>query len=194
MAKRVVIVEGHPDAAGKHLCHALADAYAKGAAEGGHAVHRIRVAALEFPWLRTKEDFEKGVVPPVLVSCQQAILDADHLVIVHPLWLGEMPAVLKAFCEQVFRPGFAFEYTERGFPVKRMKGKSARIVVTMGMPSPIYRWYFGAHGLKNLKRNVLGFCGFAPVRDNLFGMVEGAAEAKRQRWLTQMHNVGKKAA
>ena len=194
MAKRVVIIGGHPDAAGRHLCHALADAYAQGAAEGGHAVQRFEVAALEFPWLRTKEDFEKGAAPLALRPCQQAILDADHLVIVYPLWLGEMPAVLKAFCEQVFRPGFAFQYTGSGFPLKRMKGKSARIVVTMGMPSPIYRWYFGAHGLKSFKRSILGFCGFAPVRDNLFGMVEGVSGAKRQRWLIKMQTLGRAAA
>jgi putative NADPH-quinone reductase len=194
MPKRVLVIEGHPDLAGKHLCNALADAYAQGAAEGGHAVQRIAVAELEFPWLHTKEDFEQGVVPPAILSCQQAIRDADHLVIVHPVWLGDMPAVLKAFCEQVFRPGFAFQYAGRGFPVKRMKGKSARIVVTLGMPSLIYRWYFGAHGLKNSKRSILGFCGFAPVRHNLFGMVEGASEAKRRRWLTQMQILGRAAA
>lgn len=191
--KNLVIVQGHPDRAGNHLCHALADAYAKAAEQAGHRVQRIEVAGLEFPFLRTKEEFEKGAVPASLRPCQQAIGAADHLVIVYPLWLGEMPAMLKAFFEQVFRPGFAFRYTDRGFPIKQMKGKSARIVVTMGMPALAYRWYFRAHGLKSLRRNILAFCGFGPIGDTLYGMVEGASQTTRTAWLTQMHALGKAA-
>ena len=194
MAKRIVLIQGHPDPAGGHLCNALAQAYARGAAEGGHKVEQFDVAALAFPLLRTKQDFEKGAPPVALLPCQQAIQGAEHLVMIYPLWMGGMPALLKAFCEQVFRPGFAFQYNDRGFPKKHMKGKSARIVVTMGMPALIYRWYFGAHGLKNLKRNILGFCGFGPIRENLFGTAEGVSDATRQAWLTKMYALGKAAA
>ena len=125
-------------------------------------VQRIQVATLEIPFLRTKSEFEHGPIPSAVEPVQQAIAGADHLLIVFPLWLGEMPALLKALFEHIFRPGFAFQYTDRGFPRKRLKGKSARIVITMGMPALIYRWYFRAHGLKNFKRNVLAFCGICP--------------------------------
>src|SRR3954469_13003327 len=151
MGKRIVIIQGHPDAEGKHLCHTLSDAYAAGAESAGHGVQHIDVAQLEFPILRTKAEFEHGPVPPAVASAQQTIDAADHLLIIFPLWLGGMPALLKAFFEHIFRPGFAFQYTKRGFPQKRLKGRSARIVVTMGMPVLVYRWYFRAHGLKNLK-------------------------------------------
>jgi putative NADPH-quinone reductase len=40
MAKRIVIIQGHPDPAGGHLCHALADAYAAGARGQGTAWRR----------------------------------------------------------------------------------------------------------------------------------------------------------
>jgi len=56
MTRRILIVQGHPDPAGGHFCHALADAYAAGATAGGHEVERLEVARLEFPLLRTKED------------------------------------------------------------------------------------------------------------------------------------------
>jgi putative NADPH-quinone reductase len=46
---------------------------------------------------------------------------------------------------------------------KLLKGKSARIVVTMGMPTLFYRWYFRVHSLKNLERNILAFCGIRPA-------------------------------
>ena len=194
MPRRIVIVQGHPDPAGNRLCHALADAYAEGAKEAGHEVTRIDIARLDFPWLRTKEAFDSGPLPPALVPCQEAIGRADHLVIVHPLWLGTMPALLKAFLEQVFRHGFAFDVGQSGKSwIKRLKGRSARIVVTMGMPVLIYRWYFGAHGLKSLKRNILGFSGIGPIRESLFGMVEGASEGTRQKWLARMRNLGRAA-
>jgi putative NADPH-quinone reductase len=194
MAHRIAIIQGHPDSAGKHLCHALADAYAQGAEEAGHTVARIEVATLDFPWLRTKEAFESEAVPAALLPAQAEIGSADHLVIFYPLWLGTMPAILKAFLEQVFRPGFAYSMGGgRGMWAKRLKGKSARIVVTMGMPPLFYRWYFGAHGLKGLERSILGFCGIAPIRENLFGMVESAREATRRKWLAKMHTLGKTA-
>jgi putative NADPH-quinone reductase len=191
MARRIVIIQGHPDPAGKHLCHALADAYAQGAEEAGHEVQRINIAELEFPWLRTKEAFESAPLPLVLRPCQEAIGRADHLVMVYPLWLGTMPALMKAFLEQVFRPGFAFKVAERGkMWTKRLKGKTARIIVTMGMPALVYRWYFGAHSLKSLERNILGFSGIGPIKESLFGMVEGVRDAKRQNWLTNMRSLG----
>ena len=190
MVKRIVIIQGHPDIAKIHLCHALANAYADGAKAAGHAIHRIEVADLQFPMLRLQYEFENGPVPSAVVPAQQAIAAADHLLIIFPLWLGAMPGLLKGFFEQVFRPRFAFQTSSRGFPQKRLKGKSARIVITMGMPAVIYRWYFGAHGLKNLKRNILGFCGIGPVRENLFGMVQGVSDEARNRWIERMRSLG----
>ncbi|HXP74223.1 MAG TPA: NAD(P)H-dependent oxidoreductase [Stellaceae bacterium] len=191
MTKRIAIIQGHPDAARGHLCHALAEAYASGAKAGGHEVVLINVAEIDFPILRTKEAFETGAVPPALAPSQEAIGRADHLLIVYPLWLGTMPALLKAFLEQVFRPGFAFMIKESGKLWKRpLKGKSTRIVVTMGMPVFFYRWYFGAHGLKSLERSILGFAGIGPIRESLFGMIEQASDAKLRAWLATLRRLG----
>jgi len=105
-----------------------------------------------------------------------------------------MPALLKAFLEHIFRPGFAFQYRVKGFPRKLLKGKTARIVITMGMPAFLYRWYFRAHSLKSLKRNILRFCGIGPIQESLFGMVEATTEATRQKWLAKMRKYGSDAA
>ena len=196
MTRRIAIIQGHPDPAGGHFCHALANAYAQGAEAAGHQVLRIEIAQLNFPLLRTKEDFNSGSPPSTLKPAQDTIGNADQIVIIYPLWLGAMPAMLKAFLEQIFRPGFAFEYLDprRGKWRKLLKGKSARIVVTMGMPAFIYRWYFGAHGLKSLKRNILGFCGIAPIRESLVGMVDELSDAQRQKWLATMFAFGQAAS
>jgi len=191
MAKPVVLIQGHPDPAGGHLCHGLADAYAEGAVAGGHALDRIEVAQLDFPLLRSATEFEKGTTPPDIKAAQGAIMRADHIVMIYPLWLGTMPALFKGFLEQCFRPGFALDADGKWDEL--LAGKSARIVITMGMPAPFYRWYYGAHSLKSLERNILGFVGIAPIRETLFGGVETVSDARRAKWLRKMEALGRKA-
>ncbi len=190
--RNILVVNGHPDVASKGLCHALCEAYAGGAQEAGRSVRSINVAALDFDFVRSQAEFEKGAAPAAILDAQQQIKWADHLVIVFPLWLGDMPGLLKAFLEQVLRPGFAFTYRPSGFPVMHLKGRSARIIVTMGMPAFVYRWYFGAHGLKNLKRNVLRFVGFAPVCATLVGSVATCGKEKIQRRLGKVRELGRR--
>ena len=105
-----------------------------------------------------------------------------------------MPALLKAFFEQVARPGFAVGAASKGRPGRKLLGgRSARIVVTMGMPAFVYRWYFGAHSVKSLERNILRFAGIAPVRRSLVGLVEGPVP-QRRRWLERLASLGRKGA
>ena len=190
MPRGVAIVQGHPDPGRGHLCHGLADAYADGAAAAGHTVVRIEPAQIDFPMLRSQQDFEAGQLPSMLVPARDAIVSARHLVIIFPLWHGTMPALLKAFLEQVMRPGIAMEYRTQGFPRGLLAGRSARIIVTMGMPAFVYRWYFRAHGVRGLERSILRFAGMKPVREILFGGVGEADDGRRQRWLDQMKSYG----
>lgn len=191
VAKRILVIVGHPDATVPHFGHALADAYAEGAESAGHLVRRIDVARLEFPLLRSQLEFEKGDTPAMIQDAQETLLWADHLVLVFPLWLGCMPALLKGFLEQTLRPSFTRPGTRSLTGPTRLAGKSARVVVTMGMPAFAYRWYFGAHGVKMLRRNVLQFSGYSPVRTTLVGAVE--APRVRGRFLALMRGLGRDA-
>ncbi len=191
MPSRIALIQGHPDPSGSRFLHRLAGAYASGAREAGHEVREIDVARLDFPLLRTKEDFEQGSAPASIRASQEAIAWANHLVILYPLWMGTMPALLKAWLEQVFRPGFAFAPKQMG--KKLLAGKSARLIVAMGMPAFVYRWYFHAHGLKGLERSVLAFAGIGPIRDTLIGNVEGMSDAARGKWLDGVRELGRRA-
>jgi putative NADPH-quinone reductase len=103
-----------------------------------------------------------------------------------------MPALLKAFLEQVFRPGLGIAKPEAGKMWKKLlSGKPARIVVTMGMPGFVYRWYLGAHSLKSLERNILGFCGIGPIKESLIGIIEAGDSAHREKWLAKMRKLGR---
>ena len=190
----ILIIQGHPDAAGGHLCHALAEVYAAGATAAGHEARSIDVARLHFDLMHSAAEFQSGAVPPDIASAQDTLIHAEHVVLVYPLWLGTMPAVLKGFLEQVLRPGFAFDYTGGGGTRHHLKGRSARVVITMGMPALIYRFYFGAHSLKSLERNILKFVGIRPVRETLFGGVETASPERRAGWIARMRDLGRRAA
>jgi putative NADPH-quinone reductase len=190
MPRRILIVQGHPDPEPGRLCRALADAYAEGARAAGHSLERIDLAATSFPLLRSQADFEHGTVPEALAAACEAIRAADHVVLVFPLWLGTMPALVKGFLEQVMRPGVAFAYRPKGFPKKLLAGRSARVIVTMGMPALAYRCWYLAHGISGLRRNILSFVGLAPVRTTLFGGVAGASAATRARWLARARALG----
>ena len=190
---KITIIQGHPDASVERFCHALASAYADGARDAHHEVRTIEVARLDFPLLRTRADFETGTPPAAIAQAQASIAWAEHVVIIFPLWLGDVPALLKGFLEQVLRPGFAFRYREKGLPEKLLRGRSARIVVTMGMPGFFYEWFFRAHSVKSLERNILGFVGFGPVRRTLMGMVESEDRKRNVEWLARMHELGMQA-
>ncbi|MGD8784101.1 MAG: NAD(P)H-dependent oxidoreductase [Thioalkalispiraceae bacterium] len=190
MSRKIVIIQGHPDVQKEHYGHALADAYVQGANNAGHEVRTITIAELEFPLIHSYEDFYEQEAPAVIKKCQDDINWADHLVFIYPLWLGTMPAIVKGFIEQLFRPGFAMHISEDSKTwTKLLKGKSARVIITMGMPALAYRWFFRAHSLKSFKRNVLNFCGISPVKDSMIGMVEGS-EKHRQHWLAKMKKLG----
>ena len=193
MSKRVVVIHGHPDPSGGHFGTALAEAYVQGAVDQSHEVQVIDVAQLEFPLLRTKQEFESGPVPESIRQSQLVIRWAQHLVIIFPLWLGTMPALLKGFLEQIFRPGFAVGIGAPARSGKRpLSGKTARLVVTMGMPAFVYRWYFRAHGIRSLERGVLGFCGIGPIKESLIGGIESPDSTKRSEWLNRMRELGRK--
>ncbi len=188
--RRITVIDGHPDPDDGRYIHALATSYAEGAAAGGHEVRRVGVADEDFPLLRTRHDWEGGeALPPDIRAAQEAILWADHLLILFPLWLGDMPALLKGFLEQVMRPGFAFAPGKGRMPERKLTGRSARVVVTMGMPALFYRAYYRAHSVKSLERNILKFTGISPVEQVLIGNVEGDAGA-REDWLRKLYALG----
>lgn len=192
MSKRILVIQGHPDASAPHFCHALAASYVTGAESAEHIVRQVNVAKLEFPLLRSQKDFETGSVPPSLKAVQEDIVWAEHIVLIFPLWAGDMPALLKAFWEQVYRPNFTGA-SASSFADKRLAGRTARVVVTMGMPALVYRWYFRAHSLKSLERNILGMVGIAPVYETLIGMTGNLKTEAAAKWLAKLKRLGANA-
>ena len=189
MNKNILVIQGHPDNSVEHFCHVIGHKYASAASSAGHTVQHINIAELDFPLLRSKLDFDSGKACNDIQQVQEKIMWANHVVMIYPLWLGDMPALVKGFWEQVLRPGFALADGAPGKPPKKLlAGRSVRIFVTMGMPATVYRWYFKAHTVKSLKRNVLSFCGFKPVN---FSLIGGAQEGNRDHLVYELSSAAR---
>lgn len=191
MAKKILIINGHPDPRAERLCTALCDAYSEGANKAGHDIRRLDVGRLDFPLIRTAAEFTQGPPPGEILAAQKAVIWADHLVVVFPLWLGAPPALLKGFFEQTFRYGFAIPEPGAKSMKGLLKGRSARLIVTMGMPAVIFRLAFGAFGVRSLARSVLALSGIRPIRTSLFGGAGGPAPFAA--WLDSVRRLGASA-
>jgi putative NADPH-quinone reductase len=192
MPKQMLNIQVHPDASRPHLAHSLLAAYVKGAEGAGHTMRQVVLAMLDFPLLRSQQEWEEGFVPASLKPAPNDIGWAEHIVFFFPLWLGDMPALLKGFLEQVARSGFEIIRENGGNPWgnEGLTGRSDRVVVTMGMPALVYRWYFRAHSVKSLERNVLGFVGIAPVQATLIGLTADMKPEVAAKWLVKLERLG----
>jgi putative NADPH-quinone reductase len=193
MAKRILLIDGHPDTDRARFVHALAETYIESARANGCETRLITVADIAVSFLRSAADFAVAPTEPAIVSAREDLVWAEHVVLVFPLWLGGAPALLRAFLEQVARGEFVAETSGAGIRQK-LKGKSARLIVTMGMPSFIYRLLFHAHGVRNITQGILGFAGISPTAVTLFGGVEAASERTRGRWLALVARLGRDGA
>ena len=188
MANHILIINGHPDPSPARFCAAICAAYEQGALSAGREVRRLDIGGLDLPPVRSAEDFIGGPLPADAATAQAAVRWADHIIFVHPLWLGAAPSLFKAFCEQVFRYGFAIPNGGGSFK-GLLKGRSARVIVTMGMPALFYRLGFGAFGVRGFERGVLWLSGIRPIRHSFIGGVETSA-ATRKRWLSEVRRLG----
>jgi len=188
---RIAVIVGHPRSG--TFCEGLAGAYAAGARSAGHQVEVFKLARMQFDPILREAYVKVQPLEPDLVDAHRAIAAADHIVIVFPLWLGNMPALLKGFLERVLQPDL-IEPHRAGKFVQLLKGKSARVILTMGMPGVVYRWWYGAHALQALKRNILEFMGVSPVRSTLLGMTEAVGAEKRRQWLDEVEALGREGA
>lgn len=106
--KKILIINGHPNK--NSFNSSLVDAYKRGASTQPCEIKEINISDLKFnPNLEF--GYQKRMeLESDLLDAQQKISWAEHLVWVHPVWWGGLPALLKGFIDRVFLPGFAFKY------------------------------------------------------------------------------------
>lgn len=189
MTRKVLIILGHPVA--NSFGHALAQTYLNNTQGAGHECRLLQLDQLHFdPVLHQGL---QGDVPlePDLQRAQADIVWAQELVFIFPIWWGGLPALLKGFLDRVLLPGYAFRYEPGAKGVTALlKGRTARLVITMDTPRWIDRWLYGSPVIRQLKYPILRFCGIKLTHALYLSPVIKSTPAQRQDW---MHQVGKLA-
>jgi putative NADPH-quinone reductase len=187
--KKVLIINGHPNK--DSFCSALVKSYAKGCLRSGNEVIILNLNELKFD-LNLNSGFKsEQELETDLKLAQQHIHWAQHIVVVHPVWWGSVPALLKGFFDRTLLPGFAFKY-KKDSPMwdKLLVGKTGHLIYTTDTPLFIYNWFFGAPSVNIVKKRVLQFCGIDPVKVTGIGPIRNSTEPFRTNWLTKLEAQG----
>ena len=135
------------------------------------------------PVLHEAEILQRFSFDPNVQRYSRNLEEAHGVVIVHPDWWGQPPALLKGWVDRVFRPGIAFEYEGEEFmtrrPIPLLLGKKAQVFCTTDRDVTIE-----AHPLETIWRNhIFGFCGIEDVRFHLLWEVHKKKPSERLGWL-----------
>lgn len=191
MGKKILIINGHPNK--NAFNNGIVIAYKTGAENTGAEVKEIVIGDLQFnPNLQFGYQ-KRTELEPDLIEAWEKIKWAEHLVWVHPVWWGGLPAVTKGFIDRLFLPGFAFQYKENSvWWDKLLKGKTARIITTLDQPSWYYCLVYGRPSVNQLKKSTLEFCGIKPVKVTYIGVVKIATPEIRNKWIEKVVALGRK--
>ena len=128
------------------------------------------------------EDIKKLNDDPVRDAMQEKILWADEIVLVFPIWWGDMPAIMKNWMDCNFMSGFAFKY-EKWKAIGLLKWKTARIITTSGASSFIYKVALHIQFMWNMNR--IGFCGIKQKSFTVFGDMD-SKKTDRTKYLEKI--------
>lgn len=186
---KILILNGHPNP--DSLNRKLTETFLDGAQKSGNDVQVIHLSELAFNPNLAFGYQKRTELEPDLIAAREAILWCEHLVVIHPVWWGSFPAILKGFIDRALLPKFAFQYRDNSvWWDKLLKGRSAEIIYTIDQPILYYKLVNGAPGIKQMKRMILSFCGFKVKRVTGFGSVRYASKERVEKWIRHVHKLG----
>lgn len=189
---KISVILGHPD--DKSFSHAMAEAAVAELKQNGHQVHFHDLYAEGFdPVLPAAEIAEEAVLPEEVARHCREISGADGIVILHPNWWGQPPAILKGWVDRVIRPGVAYRFVEgdqgEGIPVGLLKAKAVCVFNTSNTVPEREARIFG-DPLDTLWKNcIFGLCGIKAFHRETFGVVVTSTPEQRQGWLRRVREV-----
>ena len=185
----ISVILGHPNR--ESFNHAIAEAAISALRENGHHVSYHDLYAEKFDALLPASEISKNAVldTDLRLYCEE-IADADGIIIVHPNWWGQPPAVLKGWIDRVIRPGVAYEFKEgdgeEGIPCGLLKAKAALVFNTSNTPVDREKTVFG-DPLETIWKNcVFGLCGIQSVHRTTFSVVVTSTRSQREEWLREV--------
>jgi NAD(P)H dehydrogenase (quinone) len=192
---KILTIVAHPNKGSFN--HAIANAAAGTLSQNGHQVifHDLFDESFD-PILPGEEIPKEGVLPAEIRKHCDELSSADGIVIVHPNWWGQPPAILKGWVDRVFRPGVAYEFLEahkgEGVPVGMLKAKTAIVFNTSNTPEKREQEVFGDPLEVLWKTCIFDLCGVRDFYRKMFGVIVTSTLEQRQQWLTEVRDTVKK--
>jgi len=185
----ILIILGHPDPGSFN--HAIAKVAHETLKEMGHTVLFHDLYAEKFdPCLPKEEISQEADIPGLIRQHCQELANADGIVIVHPNWWGQPPAILKGWIDRVVRPGVAYRFDEgdsgEGIPVGQLKAKAALVLNTSNTPDKRELSVFGDPLEAIWRRCVFELCGVEKVIRRMFNVIVTSSLEQRQQWLEEV--------
>jgi NAD(P)H dehydrogenase (quinone) len=174
--------------------HAIAQAAVAALKDNHHTVRYHDLYDERFdPALPALEMPKNAVVHPLVRQHCEEIAGAEGIVIVHPNWWGQPPAVMKGWIDRVVRPGVAYEFREgdsgEGVPCGLLKAKTALVFNTSNTAEEREQMVFG-DPLETIWKNcIFGLCGVTDVRRRTFSVIVTSTEMQRERWLKEVRGL-----
>jgi putative NADPH-quinone reductase len=185
----ILVIYAHPDE--KSFNKAIADTAVQTLRSKGYEVifHDLYEEAFD-PILSNKEIPKGAPVPEVIDRHCAELSSADGIVIIHPNWWGQPPAILKGWIDRVFRPGVAYEFLEgdsgEGIPVGLLKAKAAVVLNTSNTPMKRETEAFGDPLERLWKDCIFDLCGVKNFYRKMFTLVVISTPEQREEWLREV--------
>ncbi len=189
---KILVILAHPDK--KSFNHAIAETVVETLHKSGHQVVFHDLYREEFPPALPSAEIPKSATLPPLISTHISdLVSADGIIIVHPNWWGQPPAILKGWIDRVIRPGTAYEFNEgdsgEGVPSGLMKARAAVVFTTSNTAGERERAVFG-DPLETIWKNcVFGLCGVNNFYRRNFGIIVTSTSAQRGEWLNEVADI-----
>ncbi|MCP8882861.1 NAD(P)H-dependent oxidoreductase [Devosia sp. XJ19-1] len=181
---KCLVLNGHP--LHPSFSGSIADRYGAILSRSGMDIQRLDLSALTIPELATRKPAEAEMTGDV-ARFWDAMTWADHVVIVHPLWWGGMPAKLKALFDIGLQSGKAYRYRPNNpLPLGLLAGRSVRLIVTSDTPSWFMALGYGNAHFRAMRRQVLKFIGLSPVRATHLSVIRHSTPQQRARLMARI--------
>ena len=189
---KVSVILAHPNIGSFN--HAIATIAVATLKQKGHTVNFHDLYAEEFDPILPGSEIPKDadVTPEIGKHCQE-IEEAEGIIIIHPNWWGQPPAILKGWVDRVIRPGTAYEFLDgdkgEGIPNGLLKAKSAVVFNTSNTKTERELAEFG-DPLETIWRNcIFRLCGVEGFYRQTFNIVVTSSKEQRQEWLQEVNRV-----
>jgi len=186
---RVLLIVAHPTKASFN--HAIALTCSKALADNDHEVIFHDLYDEHFDPILPFGEFPKDAdLPPKVQQHCDEVSQADGIIIVHPNWWGQPPAILKGWVDRVIRPGVAYEFLEgdsgEGVPRGLLKADCAIIFNTSNTETKREKTVFGDPLQLIWESCVFGLCGVSKFHRRMFNIVVTSTEEERKEWLFEI--------